>query len=175
MKTPPPTWGELTRLVLDFVNLYISPRRQHFREALNPPCGDWAASQTERRRIAQALLRSQILVSMHHPCFDKSPGAYSFFTTAVRLFESWELEQTSAMATFVADLIYAFRGQDESWPRSEPLPAPNRYHPQRYLSLPALYKELVVAQWSNDDLLPVLRREPSLCGGKMLRWGSLIG
>ncbi|KAK4246121.1 hypothetical protein C7999DRAFT_33518 [Corynascus novoguineensis] len=51
--------ARLTRLVLHIVDLYISLRLRHFRETLDPPCASgWGLSQAERRRIAQALVRS---------------------------------------------------------------------------------------------------------------------
>lgn len=128
----------------------------------------------ERCRIAQALIRSQVLASLHHAAFDQPAQADYFFATAVDLFESWELEQMSEMAHFVSDRIYALRLLDKHAPRSEPLPPTNHYHTQQYLSLPALYARLVKAQRSNDTFLGELLREPGLCGGKMLGCGSGI-
>jgi hypothetical protein len=71
--------ARLIRLVLHFVDLYISLRLGHFK-ILDPPyAGEWNVSQTERRRIAQALMRSQVLVSLHHTSFDHPDGADEFF------------------------------------------------------------------------------------------------
>lgn len=85
--------ARLTRLVLYFVDLYTSLRLRYFHEALDLHCGEWGTSQIERHRIAQALIRSQVLASLHRPSFDLPADADYFFAIAVGLFESWELEQ----------------------------------------------------------------------------------
>jgi hypothetical protein len=51
--------AKLTRVVVYFVDLYIITRIQYFKDDLDPSCGTWSASQRERYRIAQALIRYQ--------------------------------------------------------------------------------------------------------------------
>ncbi|KAK4236385.1 hypothetical protein C8A03DRAFT_35725 [Achaetomium macrosporum] len=165
--------ARLTRLVLNFVDLYASLRRRYFRDALDllRRMGRQPNGTSPHR---PSLMRSQVHASLHHPCFDMPDRADSFFATAVSLFESWELEQMSTMAHFVADLIYALRLLDKHTPRPKPLPPTNQHHSQQYLSLPALYTQLVAAQRSNNTFLGELRRQPGLYGGKMHGCGSLI-
>ncbi|KAL2198356.1 hypothetical protein P885DRAFT_32017 [Corynascus similis CBS 632.67] len=137
--------ARLTRIVLYFVDLYLHHRIRHFEEFLDPPCGAWGTSRTERRRVAQALLRFEVIASLHHPSFDLRPGADRFFTVALELFTSWELEQISEVAHFVLALIHAFRRWDKHAPQTQPLPPTNHYHVQAYLSLPAFYAQLAGA------------------------------
>ncbi|KAK4247707.1 hypothetical protein C7999DRAFT_14292 [Corynascus novoguineensis] len=155
--------ARLTRIVLYFVDLYLHHRIRHFEEYSDQPRGAWSTSRTERRRVAQALLRFEVIASLHHPRFDLRPGADRFFTVALELFTSWELEQISEIAHFVLALIQAFRRCDKHAPRTQPLPPTNHYHVQAYLSLPDFYAQLAgAAQRMADEGEPDLLNQIGL-------------
>ncbi|KAK4147119.1 uncharacterized protein C8A04DRAFT_24915 [Dichotomopilus funicola] len=161
--------ARLTRIVVEFVDFYTGLRLQHFREALDPPRGEWPVSPTERRRIAQALMRSQIFVSIHHPSFTTGGFDDEFFVTAIGLFESWELEQISAMANFVLNVIWAVHRHGKHG-----LPPPiYQYGEPWWCGLPVVYAQVVKAGLTDDTFLPGLWRDPTICDSKV-RIGSTL-
>ncbi|KAL2153268.1 hypothetical protein VTH82DRAFT_4423 [Thermothelomyces myriococcoides] len=162
--------ARLTRMVLYFVDIYIRLRTQHFGEILDGPGGAaWRASRTERGRIAQALLRFEIIVNLHHPSCFLPPSADRFFTVALELFSSWELEQISEMGHFILALMLALQYRGETIP---PVvyerPRRNGYSAQQDMSLPEVYAWLVDAQrTSGSEFMDRLMRDPVLSGGKL--------
>ncbi|KAL2167141.1 hypothetical protein VTG60DRAFT_1660 [Thermothelomyces hinnuleus] len=161
--------ARLTRIVLYFVDIYIHLRTQHFGQALDPPGGAaWKVSQTERGRIAQALLRFEIIASLHHPSFTQPPDADRFFTIALELFAGWEVEQISEMAHFILALIRGLQLCGEKRPRIDRNPRRNDYSAQEGLSLPAVYAWLVDGQRrSGGELMGRLMRDSQLSSGKL--------
>lgn len=161
--------ARLTRIVLEFVDFYTGLRLQHFGEALNPPRGGWPVSQTERHRIARALMRSQIFVNIHHPSFTTKEYDDEFFVTAMGLFESWELEQISAMANFVLNVIWAVQRHDK-----DGCPPPiHEYGEPWWCGLPVVYAQVVKAGLTDDTFLSKLWRDPTISDSKV-RIGSTL-
>ncbi|KAK3904109.1 hypothetical protein C8A05DRAFT_32118 [Staphylotrichum tortipilum] len=141
--------ARLARTALSFADLYIRQQRHIFTHFLTPPGGTWSASLTERRRIAQAFLRFRVITGLYNPAFHDA-GMDGYFTTHLaHLFKGWELEQISALADFVDDLIESYARLDKNPP---PLPRDryryygDYYHALYFYNLPAFHGRLCEAQ-----------------------------
>ena len=148
--------ARLTRDVLFFADLYIRRQAQRFGHALDSPRDEWRISRTERRRIAQSLLRFQVIAGFYHPALDDQDRADYFFSRVIKLFKSWELEQISHMADFVSNLVQFF----EPWDKHRPCDPGNQYydicryyHTKYFFNLAEFCTRVVEAQKRDDTFL----------------------
>ena len=164
--------ARITRIVLYLADLYIHIRIRHFRQVLDPPCAEWGVSPTERRRIAQALLRFGVLASLHGSelAFLAEETAIHFFTCMVDLFESWELEQVTEMGHFMVRLVRFFQPLDKHPPCCDNV---LHYYAHYTLNLVGFGSRLIEALGSDDELLEKLLADPGLCNGKIVGAGWL--
>jgi hypothetical protein len=162
----------LTRAVFYFVDLYESFRMPYFKQTLDPPC-DWSMSRTERRRIAQALLRFQIMANMNGGRLWQPSGSKRefFLVTVLPLFQPWELEQASEMDHFLASLCGALIHCEKTMSGETIHPSFQRqdYYFNRYCNLEAFRAKLVEATDRDRELLGRLKANPVVCSGKMGR------
>ncbi|KAK3291651.1 uncharacterized protein B0H64DRAFT_446295 [Chaetomium fimeti] len=163
--------ARLTRPVVYFVDLYINIRIQYFRHKRGPPCGTWSASQAERCRVAQALIRYQIIASLHHPAFHQATKADHFFINMLGLFQSWELEQVSEISHFVFSTSDCFRRElAKDDPRARISGFYDHFragYDANYLpKLPEFYAKLTEAQRSDGELPARLMLNPRATTGK---------
>ncbi|KAK4039561.1 hypothetical protein C8A01DRAFT_36435 [Parachaetomium inaequale] len=167
--------ARITRIIRYFTDLYIEFRIQHFSHALDMPRGDWRASPTEQHQIAQALLRLQIIASIHHPAFATQPIPDYFFAKMVGLFESWELEQISEVDQFIFSLVTSFRPLDKNPPgcsfRMRDYYS-DFYYQEYYPRLGKFGAKLMAAQRADDELVGKLRTAPRERRAKMSGCGS---
>ena len=84
-----------------FAELCIRQRRGNFAQDVEVPRGTWKASETERRRVAQAFLRFWVVTGLYKPAFHNA-GMDGYFTGRLStLFGRWELEQIATVADFL--------------------------------------------------------------------------
>jgi hypothetical protein len=164
--------ARVARVALYFADLYIRQQIPHVEQVLDSrPCG-WNVSQTERRRIAQSLLRLQVMAGLYYPAFHEPGGDDYFFANMVTLFKGWEMEQVSEMADFVANLIEAFKRLDRHLPphSMDQDYFSNHYHKIFFFNLPAFSAMLVAAQRVDDQLMHKLMAK-KLCEARLfIRW-----
>ncbi|KAL2255409.1 hypothetical protein VTK26DRAFT_3429 [Humicola hyalothermophila] len=162
--------ARLSRVFFYFADLYADVRIKYFTHVLDPPCGNRSLSRTERRRIAQALMRRQVFTKLRlRNRFDPDRGAH-FLAAVLSLFESWELEQASEMLHFVADLatsIEALTNPGRVFPSRHHPPGQPHGHAHVY-DLLALHARLSKEQQASDgQFLAKLMASPGVCGGKI--------
>ncbi|KFA45431.1 hypothetical protein S40293_11525 [Stachybotrys chartarum IBT 40293] len=98
---------KVSRTIFYFADLYARLRMEYFQKHLRPPPHLEPLSWVERQRIAQALVRYQLLVHMHGGRFWEPLDYGSFLARVFSLFDSWELEQVSQMDHFIGSLCGA--------------------------------------------------------------------
>ncbi|KAH7309862.1 hypothetical protein B0I35DRAFT_440737 [Stachybotrys elegans] len=112
-----------TRIVEYFVDLYILFHLDYFRHNLDQRHAP--STLVERQRIAQALIRYQVLCYMHGERLWKFRSC-EFYTQVSGLFESWEMEQVSQMNYFIGALHNSIETFEEIWRN----PLHGRYYPK---------------------------------------------
>ncbi|KAL2132333.1 hypothetical protein VTI74DRAFT_3937 [Chaetomium olivicolor] len=167
--------ARVARVALYFADLYIRQQIPLVEHALDYSApGGWSVSQTERRRIAQSLLRLQVIAGLYYPTFHEPGGDDYFFASMVTLFKGWEMEQVSEMADFVSNLIEAFRKLDRQMPRCVSSQVrdyySNHYHKIFFFNLPAFSAILVAAQREDDQLMPKLMAMKDCKVKLLVRW-----
>ncbi|KAK4115513.1 hypothetical protein N656DRAFT_842373 [Canariomyces notabilis] len=158
--------ARLTRTVLFFVDIYTRVRLAYFRERSDDESVDWPATLTERRRIAQALLRWQTVINMRGDAMWEEWAMYeSFLAKVVPLFESWELAQISDMDCFIygltsASAIVQFNNRRQGSPRGTVNLNLWRdaYYDQYFPSLIAFHANLRDAQRTHSAFLETVMR-----------------
>lgn len=101
----------VTRLTQFFIDLFVYFHFRYFAHELDAakenahlppqPC----LSRTEHGRIAQAILRRQLLVYIHGGKYSQPLDYHRFVRTVFSLFHIWELEQISDMDHFLGQLL----------------------------------------------------------------------
>jgi hypothetical protein len=161
--------ARLTQVVRYFVDVYSNHRIQHIQNALNLPFQPRVISQSERRRIAQSLMRLQVMYNLHHLDFTDATKAVGFFATVVRLFESWELEQVSEIANFVSNLVASHHELDGISPDFGPDHS-RKYYP----NLSPFHAELMEARRRDPRHMDKVMANPRICSGKLFGSGLRI-
>jgi hypothetical protein len=97
-----------SRAVQYFVDWYLDVRIVYLRNKTPLPHESaFEASATERRRIAQALFRYQIIVNLYGGSRSQPYDVEFFFTRMFALFKPWEMEQVSQISSFVYAMAQA--------------------------------------------------------------------
>lgn len=95
---------KLTRAAVLIGDIYGAIRFHWFTTAIRRP---WSITPAERRRIAQALIRYQIIINMNGGTrweVEDFRDTELLYSTVKSLFEPWELEQVSQMDKFFGSL-----------------------------------------------------------------------
>ncbi|EHK21903.1 uncharacterized protein TRIVIDRAFT_201627 [Trichoderma virens Gv29-8] len=100
----------VTRLAQFFVDLFVYFRFRYFGHELdvmqaNFPPAQPRLSRTEHGRIAQAILRRQLIVYIHGGKYSRPLDYPRFVRMVFSLFQTWELEQISDMDHFLGQLL----------------------------------------------------------------------
>lgn len=114
----------VTRLAQFYIDLFSYFRFQYFAHRLDPtpverPPPQPRLSRTERGRIAQAVLRCQLLKHIHEGKYWEPRDYHRFSRDVLSLFHPWELQQISDMDEFLSQLVvslaeYQVKKQDHN-------------------------------------------------------------